>query len=140
MEHPLMVTLLLNNISVFVLQLETVVLLMSQPTSNNGKSFGLQMGNLYEVKILAEVGSDRSTSSGSIDFPYAKVYTVSSSSSNHSDTTNNKNYKQLFNSNQFINTYNTNFVNDTIYYTYDNITNCDLKKKILFIFMTKKKF
>jgi len=35
---------------------------------------GLVLGNLHEVKILGEAGSTRSGTSGSVDFPYAKVY------------------------------------------------------------------
>eukprot|EP00833_Pecoramyces_ruminatium_P003043 jgi/Orpsp1_1/1177075/evm.model.c7180000060108.1 len=44
------------------------------------ESLGLNMGYMYEAKILGEAGSNGSGTSGTADFPYAKVYINSKSS------------------------------------------------------------
>ena len=41
---------------------------------NQWERLGMRLGNLYEAKILGEAGSTGSGASGSVDFPYAKVY------------------------------------------------------------------
>jgi len=106
------------------------------------EKFGLHIGNLYEVNIIAKVGSDRSTTSGLIDFPYAKVYTgfVNSSSGNIGHSMESKNDDQMVKRsyNQLINRSNTNIANDVIHYTYDNITKCNKKDNFIYIYDKKK--
>ncbi|MFA6836843.1 MAG: glycoside hydrolase family 11 protein [Fibrobacteraceae bacterium] len=46
---------------------------------------GMTLGNLYEAKVLGEAGTTSGGASGQFDFPYAKVYIGSPSSSSSSD-------------------------------------------------------
>jgi len=58
------------------------------------EKLGMTMGKMHEAKVLGEAGSNGSGTSGTADFPYAKVYTGSSSnnaSSNNASSNNNNN-------------------------------------------------
>jgi len=52
------------------------------------ESLGMQMGKLHEAKILGEAGSNGYGTSGTADFPYAKVY-IGNNNNNSSTTTKN---------------------------------------------------
>ena len=71
------------------------------------EKLGMMMGNLHEAKILGEAGSNGYGTSGTADFPYAKVYIGSDNNgsnyaaynNNNNNNNNNYNYNNNYNNN-----------------------------------------
>jgi len=55
------------------------------------EKLGMRMGNMHEAKVLGEAGSNVYGTSGTADFPYAKVYI---GNENNNNGNNNNNYQQ----------------------------------------------
>ncbi|ORX75636.1 concanavalin A-like lectin/glucanase [Anaeromyces robustus] len=53
------------------------------------EKLGMKMGKMHEAKVLGEAGSTGSGTSGTADFPYAKVYIGSGNGNNNSGNNNN---------------------------------------------------
>ncbi|KAG4104961.1 concanavalin A-like lectin/glucanase [Neocallimastix lanati (nom. inval.)] len=57
------------------------------------EKLGMKLGKMHEAKVLGEAGSNGGGTTGTADFPYAKVYIGSSNSSNNDSNTNSEDYK-----------------------------------------------
>jgi len=55
------------------------------------EELGMTLGKLHEAKVLGEAGSNGNGTSGTADFPYAKVYVNPNSNVNNNENSNNNN-------------------------------------------------
>jgi len=84
------------------------------------ESLGMKMGNMHEAKVLGEAGSNSNGTSGTADFPYAKVYIGNSNGNNNNYNNNyNNDYNNNYNNNYNYD-YNNNYNNNN---NYDNNNN-----------------
>jgi peptidoglycan/xylan/chitin deacetylase (PgdA/CDA1 family) len=63
------------------------------------EKLGMRMGNMHEAKVLGEAGSNGSGTSGTADFPYAKVY-IGNGNNNNNNNYQQQQEQQQYNNNQ----------------------------------------
>jgi len=63
------------------------------------EKLGMKLGKMHEAKVLGEAGSNSSGTSGTADFPYAKVYVGSNKNNNNNNNNNNNGTKPTNNNN-----------------------------------------
>jgi len=63
------------------------------------EKLGMNLGKMHEAKVLGEAGSNSSGTSGTADFPYAKVYIGSANSNASNNASNNNNNNSSSNNN-----------------------------------------
>ncbi|ORX49961.1 concanavalin A-like lectin/glucanase [Piromyces finnis] len=74
------------------------------------EKLGMKLGKMHEAKVLGEAGSNGSGTSGTADFPYAKVYIGNGNNqSNNNNNTSNNNNNNNNNQSSSSNASNTNY-------------------------------
>jgi len=71
------------------------------------EKLGMTMGKMHEAKVLGEAGSNGAGTSGTADFPYAKVY-IGNGGNNNNNNNNNYNNNNNNNNNNYNNNNNNN--------------------------------